>query len=249
VLVNLLEKPAKDWMRLDALARMISQTPEMREAYAALHAGLQLSSSFESGKSILVASTQPNEGKTTVAAGLAIAASLAGQRALLIDGDLRRPSLASVTGIAPAVGLGEVLEGRASPAEAVHVYDLFKGSQEAGPLSVMVAGQKSPAFLPTVDWAKARSAFQSLSQQFDIILLDSPPILAANDALLLAGIVDAVLLVIGAGSAHRDEVRRVKEQLEATGTPVIGAVLNMFDPKVHGRSNQPYRGYNIDPRS
>ena len=233
-------------MRLDALARMMSDTPELGEAYAALHAGLKLSARLDTGKSILVTSTQPNEGKTTVAAGLAITAALAGQDVLLIDGDLRRPSLSSASGVTAGLGFGEILEGRAEPAEVIHKVELMAASRDAGTLSVMAAGQKSPAFLPTVDWTKARTAFRLISQRFGIVLLDSPPILAANDALLLAGIVDAVLLVIGAGSSDRDEVRRAKEQLEATGTPVIGAVLNMFDPKVHGRSNQPYRGYNLD---
>jgi Mrp family chromosome partitioning ATPase len=66
--------------------------------------------------------------------------------------------------------------------------------------------------------------------------------LAANDALLFARIVDAVLLVVGAGTADRDEVRRAKEQLDAVGTPNLGAVLNRFEPKLHRRSNPPYRG-------
>jgi len=65
---------------------------------------------------------------------------------------------------------------------------------------------------------------------------------------MLAGIVDGVLLVVDAGSADRDEVRRAKEQLELVGAPVIGAVLNQFDPKIHGRPNHPYRGYR-DSRS
>jgi Mrp family chromosome partitioning ATPase len=100
-----------------------------------------------------------------------------------------------------------------------------------------------------VDWAKAKIAFRSLSQQFGIVVLDSPPILAAKDALLLAGIVDAVLLVIAAGGADRDEVRRAKDQLEHTGAKVIGAVLNKFDPKLHGRSNQPYCDYYLEAPS
>jgi capsular exopolysaccharide synthesis family protein len=209
---------------------------------------MRLSAPLASGKSILVTSTQPNEGKTTVASCLAITASLAGQTVLLIDGDLRRPGLASAAGIAGGVGLGEILEGRAEVAEAIHPVELFEDCREAGALSVMVAGRKSPQFLPALDWSKARATFQSVSERFGIVLFDSPPILAANDALLLAGIVDGVLLVVGAGSADRYEVRRAKEQLEPIGTPVIGAVMNQFDPKLHGRSNQPYRGYYLDSR-
>jgi capsular exopolysaccharide synthesis family protein len=245
---ELAENRLKNGLRLSVLARIISKIPELREAYAALLAGLRLST-IVPGKSILVTSTQPNEGKTTVASCLAITASLAGQTVLLIDGDLRQPSLGSAAGIADAIGLTEILAGRAEAAEAIHLVELFEDTRGAGPLSVMAAGRQSPAFLPRVDWSEARGAFRSFSERFGIVLLDSPPILAANDALLLAGIVDGVLLVVGAGSADREEVRRVKEQLEPIGTPVIGAVLNQFDPKIHGRPTQPYRGYYLGSRA
>jgi succinoglycan biosynthesis transport protein ExoP len=243
---KLLTTRATDGQRLSALARFVLDTPELRDAYAALLSGIRLSASFGSGKSILVTSTQPNEGKTTVAACLAIAASLSGQTVLLIDGDLRRPSLASAAGIANGVGFGEVLEGRAEAADIIYPVELFEDPLGAGAVSVMGAGGKSPEFLPRVDWSRARTTFQSIAEPFGLVLFDSPPILAANDALLLAGIVDGVLLVVDAGNADRHEVRRVKEQLEAIGTPLLGAVLNQFDPKIHGRAKQPYQGYHLD---
>ena len=227
---------------------MVSDTPELRDAYAALLSGIRLSTALESGRSILVTSTQPNEGKTTVASCLAVTASLAGQTVLLIDGDLRRRWLGSAAGIADGIGFGEILEGQAEVDDAIHLVELFEDAPEAGPLSVMSAGRKSPGFLPGVDWARARTAFRSFSQRYGIVLVDSPPILATNDALLLGGIVDGVLLVIGAGTVDRDEVRRAKEELEPIGTPIIGAVLNQFDPKIHGRPKQPYRGYYFDGR-
>jgi capsular exopolysaccharide synthesis family protein len=241
--VALIKQRERDGWSLSALARMISKTPELRDAYDALLSGIRLSAAFDPGKSILVTSAQPNEGKTTVASSLAITASFAGQSVLLIDGDMRRPWLASAAGIADGIGLGELLDGQAEAGDAIHPFELFENSQEAGSLSIMAAGRKSPAFLPAVDWSKARTAFRLFSQRFGIVLLDSPPILAVNDALLLGGIVDGILLVVDAGSADRDAVRRAKEQLEPIRTPIIGAVLNQFDPKIHGRPNQPYRGY------
>jgi capsular exopolysaccharide synthesis family protein len=222
---------------------MVLTTPELRDAYTALLSAIRLNAPVGAGRSILITSTQPSEGKTTVASCLAITASLAGQSVLLIDGDLRRPSLAAAAGIADGVGLTEILEGRTEAAEATHQVELFETAREAGRVSIMAAGRKSPDVLLAVDWAKARTMFQALYQNFDIVLFDSPPILAVNDALLLANIVDGVLLVIAAGSADRSEVRRVKAQLEPLGTPVIGAVLNQFDPKIHGRPSQPYRDY------
>jgi Mrp family chromosome partitioning ATPase len=101
--------------RLSALARMVSDTPELREAYDALFGALRLSAAFNSGNSVLVTSTQPNEGKTTFASCLAITASLAGYSVLLVDGDLRRPWLApACPASAPMRQIGRVEEGRIS---------------------------------------------------------------------------------------------------------------------------------------
>jgi polysaccharide biosynthesis transport protein len=227
---------------------MMWETAELREAYDALFSGLRLGACSDIGKSILITSTQPHEGKTTVASCLAITASLAGQTALLIDGDLRRPWLASAAGLDGAAGFGEILEGQCDGVEVTHRVELFDDGREKGLLSVMAAGRKSATFLPTVDWAKARVTLRSLSERFGVVFVDSPPILAVNDALLLAGVVDAVLLVVGAGSADRDEVRRAKEHLDPVGTPVVGAVLNQFNAKVHGRPHHPYRGYYLGSR-
>jgi Mrp family chromosome partitioning ATPase len=127
--------------------------------------------------------------------------------------------------------------------EAIQPVALFEDGRVAGTLSIIAAGRRPPEILPAVDWPRARSTFRGIAERFGIVLFDSPPILAANDALLLAGIVDGILLIVDAGAADRHQVRRAKEQLDSIGTPVIGAVLNQFDPKVHGQSSQPYRDY------
>ena len=225
------------------LAQIMSESPEVADAYDALFGDLRLARPLASGNSILVTSTAPGEGKTTVSLCLAITASLAGQTALLIDGDLRRSSLATAVGSADTVGLIEIILGEAEAAEAIRPLPALADSPRAGAVSFMAGGRKPPIFLGAVDWSKARTALRSISQAFGIVFLDSPPILAANDALLFASIVDAVLLVVGTGNANLDEIRRAKEQLDAIGTPIIGAVLNRFEPKVNGPSNRPYRGY------
>jgi len=233
---------------LSTLAQNIGESPEVADAYVALLGALRLSRSLATGNSILVTSAEPGEGKTTIAACLAVTASLAGQTVLLIDGDSRRSSLASAIGISESVGLIELLLGRIQVDEAVHPVPALVDSPRAGLISVMAGGRQSAALLPAVDWVRTRSEFRSICQTFDIVLLDSPPILAANDALLLASVVDAILLVVGAGSANLDAVRHAKEQLDLVGTPVIGTVLNRFEPKAHGRWHRPYHSYNGSSR-
>jgi capsular exopolysaccharide synthesis family protein len=234
------DKPANGF----ALTQIMSESPEVADAYDALFGVLRLAPPLASGNVILVTSAEPGEGKTTVASCLATTASLAGQTVLLIDGDLRRSSLTAAVGSGDSAGLIEILLGEAeAAAEAIHPITALTGSPQAGVVSFMARGRKSPRFLGAVDWSKARTAFRSISQAFGMVFLDSPPILAANDALLFGRIVDAVVLVVGTGNANLDGIRRAKEQLDAIGTPIIGAVLNRFVPKVHGPSNQPYRGY------
>jgi capsular exopolysaccharide synthesis family protein len=233
------DKPANGF----ALAQIMTESPEVAEAYDALFGALRLAPPLASGSAILVTSAEPGEGKTTVASCLATTASLAGQTVLLIDGDLRRSSLTAAVGSGDTAGLIEILLGEAEAAEAIHPITALTDSPQAGVVSFMAGGRKSPRFLGAVDWSKARTAFRSISQAFGMVFLDSPPILAASDALLFARIVDAVVLVVGTGNADLDGIRRAKEQLDAIGTPIIGAVLNRFEPKVHGPSNQPHRGY------
>jgi receptor protein-tyrosine kinase len=233
---------------LRALAELMRRIPELRDSYGTLLTGIRLNASSGASRSILVTSAQPNEGKTTVASCLAIVASRSGQTVLLVDGDLRRPSLASAAAIENGVGFSEVIGDRVEITEAINRIELFADLRVAGSLSVMGAGQKAPEFFATVDWDQARRTVQAMTQRFDLVLFDSPPILAGNDALLLAGIVDGVLLVVGAGSADREEVRRAKEQLAEVGTPMIGAVFNQFDQRIHGRASQPYSKYYLNAR-
>jgi capsular exopolysaccharide synthesis family protein len=225
------------------LPKITYDSPDVADAYDSLFGALRLALPLASGNSILVTSTEPDEGKTTVSLRLAITASNAGQTALLIDGDLRRSSLTATVGSVASVGLIEILLGQAQVDEAIRPLQALEESPGAGVVSFMSGGLKPAISLGAVDWSKARAALKSISQGFGVVFLDSPPVLAVNDALLFAGVVDAVILVVGAGNANLDEIRRAKEQLDATGTQIIGAVLNRFEPKVHGPSNRPYSGY------
>ena len=237
-----LKKSPKNGVRLTALADLLVGNPQLRDAYSTLLAGLRLKPARDRCKSILVTSAQPHEGKTTVACHLAIAASLAGESVLLIDGDLRRSRLTSAAGTIGDIGLGEILSGDADLEAALHTVELGEAVRAPGCVSVLGAGRKSSEMLAGIDWTEARSHFQPAARQFGIAVVNSCPVLAANDALLLAGIVDGVLLVVNGTRADRDEVRQAKEQLDLISTPLIGIDLNEFDPKLHGSGYKPYYG-------
>ena len=164
------DKPAKGF----ALAQIMSESPEVADAYDALFGALRLAPPLASGNVILVTSAEPGEGKTTVASCLATTASLAGQTVLLIDGDLRRSSLTATVGSGDTAGLIEILLGEAEAAEAIHPITVLTDSPQAGVVSFMARGRKSTRFLGAVDWSKARTAFRSISQAFGMVFLDSP---------------------------------------------------------------------------
>ena len=105
-------------------------------------------------------SAEPGDGKTTVASCLATTASLAGQTVLLIDGDLRRSSLTATVGSGDTAGLIEILLGEAEAAEAIHPITALTDSPQAGAVSFMASGRKSPRFFGAVDWSKARNSVQ-----------------------------------------------------------------------------------------
>src|SRR5207302_10846189 len=148
---------------LSGLAQVILESPEVAEAYDALFIALRLARPLASGNSILVTSAGPAEGKTSISSCLALTASLAGQTVLLIDGDLRRSSLAAAVGSTDTVGLIEILLGEAEAAEAIRPVTALADSPWAGVISFMAGGRKPPTFLGAIDWAKARTAFQSFS--------------------------------------------------------------------------------------
>lgn len=231
------------------LALDLLKTPEIASAYEALYGDLRLACPPGSGNSILVTSTAPGEGKTTVSCCLAITASLAGQTALLVDGDLRRSSLTTGARRFGAAGLIDVMLGDAGPAEAIRPLPAPADPRGDGAVSFMAGGRKPATYLGAVDASKARCALGSIAKQFNFVFLDSPPILAASDALLFARIVDAVLLVVGTGNVDLNEIGRAKEQLASIGTPIIGAVFNRFESKLHGPSNRPYSGYYLSSRA
>ena len=157
------------------LAQTMLESPEVAGAYEALFGDLRLARPFEAGNLILVTSTSPGEGKTTVSSCLAITTSRAGRTALLIDGDLRRSSLASDAGGPDAAGLIEVLLGEVEAAEAIRPLPALADSPRAGVVSFMSGGRKSAISLGAVDWSKAQSVLRSISQGFRLCILGFTP--------------------------------------------------------------------------
>ena len=194
-------------------------SPAGAEAFRLLRSSLKWSQRDAGGKTLLISSALSNEGKTTTTVNLAAVCALEGKRVLVIDCDLRRSRLHRVFRVPRQPGLAQVLSGALSPAATVR--DTFVDG-----LSLMPAGARADRFADLLGSNRMRALLQELSAYFDMIILDTPPVLAVADAAALAPLVDGVLLVVGAGATQRYAVEEALQRLESVGASVVGAVLN-----------------------
>lgn len=189
------------------------------EAYQLLRSRLQYFNVDRYVTSLLVTSASAGDGKTTVARYLAGAAARAGVRTLLIEADLRRPTLAGHLGLAGAPGLAEVLSGQASADEVV------QSAEAAEPdLDVIIAGASPPNPLGLLESDRAGELIQDLSTSYDLVVIDAAPITVVADAFPLVRRVDGVIAVGRVGHTRADQVGLLREQLDELGANVLGMV-------------------------
>ncbi len=226
-----------------SIVRILRSNAEIAAAFQSLLSSFEFARGDNSRKILLVTSTQPREGKTMITLSLAITSMLAGQRVLVSDGDLRRPSLHLLFGLENAVGFADLVAGSSDRAQTVHSVNVLGPEIGAKPISVITSGAATADVLHALGAKRVRSLLRELAEDYDLILLDSPPALAVNDAVLLAPAVDGIVFVVAAGDVKAEQARRAKERLEQSGTPILGVVLNRFDDKLYGSSILPHQRY------
>jgi capsular exopolysaccharide synthesis family protein len=183
------------------------------------------SQAVQSMQTLVVTSASPSEGKTTTASNLAVAFAQQGMRVLLLDCDLRRARLHRIFGVSREPGLTEFVLGF-SDEEAVTRATSVPG------LYVIPSGKLPPNPAELLGGESMRRALTALTEGYDLIIVDTPPLLAAADAAILATLSDGVLLVLRAGSTENAAAQQSMQQLGAVGARVIGAVLNDPDAQV-----------------
>ena len=217
------------------------------EAFHLIRAHLRYFNVDKELRTLMVASAAPGDGKTTVARHLAGAAARMGSRVLLLEADLRRPTIAQQLDISPGPGVSDVLIGAVSLSEATQTVDLnlprVDGSG-ARSFDVLVAGSSLP---PNPGELIESHAMESLLQQakskYDLVVVDTPPLTAVSDAFPLLGKVDGVIIVGRVGRNRRDVAQRLHETLTGAGAPLLGVVANGFKS---GRLGGYGYGYSYD---
>ena len=229
------------------LVALLSPMSTAAESFRGLRTSLQFSRPDAPIQTVLVTSATPSEGKSTVAANLAVVMAQAGRKTLLIDADLRRPRTHTVFGVTREPGLTDFLHGTHAPR------DLTIADQ----LDVFPAG----SFVPNPAEFLSSKAFRDLlhmfCQSYDIVVLDAPPVMAATDPILLSTQCDATVIVTAAGRTKEFELSYAVNEIQSVGGRIAGVVLNRFDiSKEYGyRYQYAYRygndytyGYNEEAR-
>ncbi len=208
---------SKGSIELITQSRPLSQ---MAESYRALRTSLLLTSVGAPPKTILITSALPREGKSTTSINTAIVLAQKGTRVLLIDADLRRPSIHKTLGLGPRIGLSNVLTGGATLQQATVRSTLLPN------LYILPAGTAPPNPSELLASARMFDLLAEMREQYDHIVVDTPPTLSVTDAVVLSTRADAVVLVIRSAQTTKPALRRARDILAQVNARVAGVLLN-----------------------
>ncbi|GAA0752511.1 exopolysaccharide biosynthesis protein [Sphingomonas sp. ABOLD] len=205
--------------------RNTSLRSAITEAYQSVRTAIELSSPNGLPRSLLLTSSRKGEGKTTSALFIAKAFADVGRKTLLIDGDLRKPSLHSLLGVQKDMGggLSSLLARRSAPESAI----LPTGFEN---LSFIPSGPPPPNAAQLLGGAPVADLLRGLQDAFDVIIVDGPPVLALADAVELASQVEATLFVVAAGGAHYGQAKQAARRVRGAALHLLGGVVTKHDP-------------------
>jgi capsular exopolysaccharide synthesis family protein len=230
-----------------AIIPVLHPTSLFSEAYRTLRTNLMFSSPDHPPQTVLVASTEAGEGKTLTTVNLAVSLALSGSRVVLVDADMRRPRCHTAFNVPRHPGLTDVLTGQCDLSKALAPSPLFGDGGYRLPndqeLYLLPAGTTAPNPAELLGSAAMDRILNQLKEQFEFVLLDSPPISRVTDGVVLGTKTDGVLFVIKGGAWSHDIIQRAVAQLDNVHAHTLGVVLNCVDPKRGGSSYYYYRHY------
>ena len=197
------------------------------EAYRVIRTSIQFAQAGKELKTLAVTSCIPNEGKSMTAANLAVVLTQAGKSVLLLDCDMRNPTvhknfnLSNKVGLSSCISMGTALSDAVQKTSIEGLYALTGGVIPPNPSELLGSEQM-------------KNVLQRAKEQYDYVLIDTPPVLPVADALVLGAVVDGVALVIDSGEVKVDLARDVKKQLQHAGANILGVVLNKVRSEHHG---------------
>ncbi len=210
-----------------AIITHINPKSPISEAYRVLRTNIQYSSVDKPLKTIVITSAGPMEGKSTTIANLAVTFAQAGRRTLLIDADLRKPMIHRVFQILNYHGLTNLIATQ----DELNSYirrDIVEN------LDIITSGTIPPNPSEILNSKTMKNFMERIKSNYDIVLIDSPPVGSVTDASVISTYVDGTILIVKSGKAEINAVKRAKETLERVNANIIGVVLNHFEKKNFG---------------
>ena len=197
------------------------------EAYRVIRTSIQFAQAGKELKTIAITSCTPNEGKSMTVANLAIVLTQAGKSVLIMDCDMRNPTVHKNFNLSNKVGLSSCISMGTAVADAV---------QETGieGLDALTAGVIPPNPSELLGSERMQNILQRAKEEYDYVLIDTPPVLPVTDSLVLGRMVDGLILVIDSGEIKVEMAREVKNQLVHAGANILGVVLNKVRSEHHG---------------
>lgn len=223
----------------DLIEALSDPKSTVSESYNSLRSSLLYSTSKGLPQTLLVTSSLAAEGKSTTSRAMAIGFAKLGHKVLLIDVDMRRPSVHAIFGLKNKAGLSSLLtqqdtiENVLAPSGFENLWIIPSGPIPPSPTDLLSSNHMS-------------HLLEQLGQQFDLILLDSPPVMGLADAPLLAAIVQGVIVVIQADRSRRGSLKNTLRRLRGTNANILGGVLTMFDPAKAANRYSEYYSYNYN---
>ena len=209
------------------------------EAYRVIRTGIQFAQAGKELKTIAITSCTPNEGKSMTVANLAIVLTQAGKSVLLIDCDMRNPTVHKNFNLSNKVGLSSCISMGTAVADAVQATGI-EG------LDALTAGVIPPNPSELLGSERMQNILQRAKEEYDYVLIDTPPVLPVTDSLVLGRMVDGLILVIDSGEIKVEMAREVKNQLVHAGANILGVVLNKVRSEHHGYGYGYYYYYGHD---
>jgi capsular exopolysaccharide synthesis family protein len=212
------KKSKKTELKRNLITNQNPKSP-ISEQYRTIRTNIQFSSVDEEVRTILVTSSGPGEGKSTTAANLAVVFAQQGKRVLLIDSDLRKPTVHYTFNFTNTFGLTNVLTRQSQ------LHDVVKETMEKN-LYILTSGPIPPNPAELLSSRAMEQLMKDVEEEFDVVLFDSPPLLAVTDGQILASKCDGTILVVSSGKTETDQAVKAKELLNAANSHILGVVLN-----------------------
>jgi capsular exopolysaccharide synthesis family protein len=223
-------------------ATIVSQLPQSAprvEAFRMLRTNISFVDVDQPNKVLVVTSPMQGDGKTSVAVNLAVSLATAQVRTLLIDGDLRRPRVAASLNLVDDVGVTTVLRGRVSLEDAIQRY-------RSGGLEVLTSGTPPPNAAELLQSDAMEKLLDHVRTRYEVVIIDSPPLLPVTDAALLAARADGAVVVLRHGRTTKEQWREAQSRLEQVDATTLGVVINMV-PSSDSSSGYAYGSYKPQP--